>query len=63
MVTKNAINSDIPIEISKGGTNAITMSTSTGIESIPLNNDAFAELVFQQEDYKSKKTRMLETEE
>jgi len=34
-----------------------------GIESIPLDNDAFAELVFQQEDYKSKKTRMLETKE
>lgn len=31
MVTKNSINSEIPIEIAKGGTNAITMATATGL--------------------------------
>jgi len=31
MATKNSIDSNIPIEISKGGTNATTMATSTGI--------------------------------
>lgn len=31
MVTKNAIDSNIPIEIAKGGTNATTMATNTGI--------------------------------
>lgn len=31
MVTNNSINSNIPIEISKGGTNATSMATSTGI--------------------------------
>lgn len=31
MVTKNSWNSSIPVEISKGGTNATSMSTSTGI--------------------------------
>ena len=31
MVTKNAIDSNIPIEIAKGGTNATTMTTSLGI--------------------------------
>lgn len=31
MPTINSINSNIPIEISKGGTNATSMSTSTGI--------------------------------
>lgn len=31
MVTKNSIDSNIPIEVAKGGTNAITMATSTGI--------------------------------
>ena len=31
MPTTNSINSNIPIEISKGGTNASTMATATGI--------------------------------
>ena len=31
MVTINQINSQIPIEISKGGTNATTMATATGL--------------------------------
>jgi hypothetical protein len=31
MVTKNSIDSNIPIEIAKGGTNATSMSTNTGI--------------------------------
>jgi len=31
MVTKNAINSDIPIEISKGGTNASSMTNTYGV--------------------------------
>jgi hypothetical protein len=31
MVTKNAIGSNIPIELAKGGTNATSFSTSTGI--------------------------------
>jgi len=31
MVTKNAINSDIPIEISKGGTNASSMTNTNGV--------------------------------
>lgn len=31
MPTINSINSNIPIEISKGGTNAITMATATGL--------------------------------
>lgn len=31
MVTKNSIDSNIPIEITKGGTNATSMSTSDGI--------------------------------
>lgn len=31
MSTNNSINSNIPIEISKGGTNATSMATSTGI--------------------------------
>lgn len=31
MVTINAIDSNIPIELSKGGTNATTMATNSGI--------------------------------
>lgn len=31
MVTKNAIGSNIPIEIAKGGTNATSMATSSGV--------------------------------
>ena len=31
MVTKNSIDSNIPIEISKGGTNATSFSTATGL--------------------------------
>lgn len=34
-----------------------------GITSIPLDPDAFAELVFQQEDYKSRKERDLESQQ
>lgn len=33
----------------------------SGVESIPLDDSAFAELVFKQEGYKSKKTRESET--
>jgi hypothetical protein len=33
----------------------------TKLESIPTNDDAFAELVFSQPDYKSRKTRDAET--
>jgi hypothetical protein len=31
MATKNSWNSNVPVEIAKGGTNATTMATSTGI--------------------------------
>lgn len=33
---------------------------ANGVESIPLNNDAFAELVFAQPNYKDRSTRELE---
>ena len=33
---------------------------SKGVESIPTNNDAFAQLVFSQPEYKARKARDLE---
>ena len=36
---------------------------AAGVESIPLDEDAYAELVFSQPDYKDKKDRILEVEE
>lgn len=36
---------------------------AAGVKSIPLDDDAFADLVFKRQDYKNRSARMLEEEQ